>query len=195
MLETSVQLGNLNLGVRSGDSSLFGRVSNATVLELSFLIASIAQSIILERIKSVVEMVVNDILSTLAIVSADLCDDENAHMADSMIILAVSMATERTRATEEDASHEYSQLRNDFFVTASLASLNNVLDFILSKSTVSLLVSMPSAHNSSPLKNVYPSVYNLVQAACLNLYSRRVAHYVWRQWPKTASTCFVSMFL
>ncbi|KAG8341401.1 hypothetical protein TRVL_07766 [Trypanosoma vivax] len=106
-----------------------------------------------------VEMV-NDILSTLPIVAAELCVDENAHMAGSMIILPVSTATERTRATEEDASREYLQLRNDFFVTASLANLNNVLDFILSKSTVSLSVSMPSAHNSSPLKNVYPNVYN-----------------------------------
>ncbi|KAH8610405.1 hypothetical protein ERJ75_001104600 [Trypanosoma vivax] len=105
-------------------------------------------------------MVENDILSTSPIVAADLCDDENAHMAGSTIILAVSMATERTRATEEDASHEYSQFQNDFFVTASLASLNNALDFILSKSTVSLSVSMPVAYNLSLLENVYPNVYN-----------------------------------
>ncbi|KAH8604448.1 hypothetical protein ERJ75_001716900 [Trypanosoma vivax] len=103
---------------------------------------------------------VNDILSTSPIVVAEL-RDENAHMADSMIILAVSTATEMSRATEEDASHEYSQFRNDFFVTASLASLNNVFDFILSKSTVSLSVSMSAAHNSSLLENVYPNVYNL----------------------------------
>ncbi|CCD19914.1 hypothetical protein ERJ75_000485500 [Trypanosoma vivax] len=139
------------------------------VLELSFLIAGIAQSIIPERVKSVVEMVVNDILSTSPIVAADLCVDENVHMAGSMIVFAVSTATERTRATEEDASHEYSQLRNDFFVSVSLASLNNVLDFSLSKSTVSLLVSMPAAHNLSLLKNVYPIFYNLCPGRSLEL--------------------------
>ncbi|CCD18986.1 hypothetical protein ERJ75_001770800 [Trypanosoma vivax] len=90
-------------------------------------------------------------------------------MAGSIIVLAVSTATERTRATEEDASHEYSQLRNDFFVTASLASLNKVLDFILSKSTVSLSVSIPAANNSSLLENVYPNVYNLCPGSLLEL--------------------------
>nr|CCD21853.1 ESAG5-like [Trypanosoma vivax Y486] len=166
MLETSVQLGVLNLGVCSDDSSLRGRVSTL-MLELSFLIAGIAQSIIPERVKSVVVMV-NDILGTSPIVAAEL-RDENAHMADSTIILAVSTATEMLRATEEDASHEYSQFRNDFFVTASLAGLNNVLDFILSKSTVSLSVSIPAAHNSSLLENVYPNVYNLCPGCLLEL--------------------------
>ncbi|KAH8608801.1 hypothetical protein ERJ75_001260800 [Trypanosoma vivax] len=112
---------------------------------------------------------VNDILSTSPIVAAELRDDENVHMAGSMIILAVSTATEMSRATEEDASHEYSQLQNDFFVTASLASLNNVFDFILSKSTVSLSVSKTAAHNSSLLENVYPSVYNLCPGCLLEL--------------------------
>ncbi|KAH8616436.1 hypothetical protein ERJ75_000479000 [Trypanosoma vivax] len=114
-------------------------------------------------------MMVNDILSTSPIVAAELCDDEDAHMADSMIVFAVSTATETTRATEEDASHEYSQLRNDFFVTVPFASLDDVLDFILSKSTVSLLVSKTAAHNSSLLKNVYPNFYNLCPGRSLEL--------------------------
>ncbi|KAH8617531.1 hypothetical protein ERJ75_000363700 [Trypanosoma vivax] len=139
------------------------------MLELSFLIAGIVQSIIPERVKSVVEVMVNDILSTSPIVVAELRDDENVHMSGSMIVLAVSTATERARATEEDASHEYSQLQNDFFVTASLASLNDVLDFILCKSTVLLSVSIPAAHNSSLLENVYPSVYNLCPGCSLEL--------------------------
>ncbi|KAG8339981.1 hypothetical protein TRVL_09190 [Trypanosoma vivax] len=101
MFETSVQLGDLNFGVCSDDSSLLGRVSNAIVLELSFLIAGIVQSIILERVKPVVEMVLNDILSTSPIVVAELRDDENAHTAGSMIVLAVSTATKRTRVTRK----------------------------------------------------------------------------------------------
>ncbi|KAH8618275.1 hypothetical protein ERJ75_000290900 [Trypanosoma vivax] len=113
-------------------------------------------------------MVVNDILSTSPIVAAEL-RDENAHMVGSMIIFAVSTATERTRATEEGASEEYSQLRNDFFVSASLFGLDDVLDFILSKSTVSVSVVMPSIYNSSLLKNMYPNVYNLCPGRLLEL--------------------------
>ncbi|KAH8617460.1 hypothetical protein ERJ75_000373600 [Trypanosoma vivax] len=114
-------------------------------------------------------MVVNDILSTLPTGFVELRGDENVHMPGSMIILAVSTGTEMSRATEEDASHEYSRLRNDFFVTVPFASLDDVLDFILSKSTVSLLVSKTAAHNSSLLENVYPSVYNLCPGCLLEL--------------------------
>ncbi|KAH8606723.1 hypothetical protein ERJ75_001485700 [Trypanosoma vivax] len=93
MAETSFQLGNLNLSPCFENSSLLGSVSNAIVLELDFLIVGIVQSIMPERVKSMA-MMVNDILSTLLIVSAELRDDENAHMAGSMIVLAVSTATE-----------------------------------------------------------------------------------------------------